>query len=613
MQTKNWCYGAFEPTENAGVVEDQIRKAHDYYHVLRQIEIDRRVARDAILSEHNAALAEAEAAVEAKQAERDAIFAEISSRSAAERKKVRRTPEESARLLVNAAELSQLRLSVKLAKKAAYEDQETQQRLNELAAEVGAKGRAARAASGLYWGTYQVVEEILAKLKEGPEPKKKPFDGSGKIAVQIINGLTVADMLANKSNSVRMVVSDVTNANHQAKGKATRSRARAELWIRVGSEGTAPIWAKFPFQYHRPLPPDGIIKRVFVERTKQANYDRWTVRIVVTSPQPIRLVNDHVVAVHVGWRPMQDGRLRVASWMGTDGQFGELCINPEVREAFSKPDSLQAIRDRRFNSTCDRLARWVDAAAKRGVVLPDWIMDLRPHMRRWKSQKHLVRMCGKWRHNRFNGDSRVYDWLVGCWEVPNVGWRRWDKHLWQWQHGQRKRVRGHRNDVYRVFAKRLAQCYGFINIVEGDWAKLREIPEPGIEEKQTTEHRYNSAVAAIATLNTYLKEAFGKDCVVTTDIANITRQCAQCGHVSEYPTKLVHACSSCQARYDIDRNALRNQLARVEAQQESQPSLATVMAQRVTANSGGVTQSAFKVKRDAARKRVRESQKNMEE
>jgi hypothetical protein len=209
-------YGIASPHENADLVYDQLRLAHEYRRNLVLIERGRRHAERQVRSSFSAELQAAEQAVRVADAACEAIASGIR----AVRKQDRKRSETGAQKLA----LAQARDNVRSAKKSLYEirarfapqcpdcrkaksetmpcphatpeGRELRNALDVVDETATALWRNAREYCGVYWGTYLLVERahnasrampLYADDGVSPNDPKLPgaWDGSGSIGVQI--------------------------------------------------------------------------------------------------------------------------------------------------------------------------------------------------------------------------------------------------------------------------------------------------------------------------------------------------------------------------------------------------------------------------------------------
>lgn len=598
-QSLNWVYGARVDAENRELIEPQLKGAAEYRNDLCRAERDRRREVDAALAELAAdyvsaceAVAEAEGTVESQ-------YDSIKSRSATARQKVPPTKAEREAIADAKAKLKELRLSRKVVKQSAFSRPEVVARLKEIDQQHDKEAKRLYAESPIYWSTKVLTMQACSSFRSGAPPRFRAWGGaikrrgsdlvridSGTMAVQLMKGLSVEDALAGEDTRLRLHVD----------GKNGVAR------LRIGSNpDRSPIFATVRFRMDRPFPDRAVIKWVYLDRRVTADTDRWALRFALDRPRETRLPRTPggIVAVHVGWRKVE-GNLRVAVWRGSDGRTGELVIPAEHVVLDQAPRGTRSVRDRNRDELLDRLVEDID-----GLEVPEWLAKRRVHMKRWRGRYRLANLLVQWSENRFDGDSDVFDRLVS--------WMDRDNHLWRYEAGGKKKSRKRRDDAYRCFAKELSERYGRVCVMRADWARMREKELPDEELTQTSSMRDASSLAAVATLEAFLVESFGKDCVVEIDTKHLTADCAACGSREKINRSRVrHQCSGCGATWDQDANAAMNQLARAEAAAESLPSLAAVMSQRLTRNSQPKPLSQRQARFVAARERAREAKQGKE-
>lgn len=437
--------------------------------------------------------------------------------------------------------------------------------------------KAARATCGVYWGTYLIIEDSLRDMRRGAPPKFKRYEGHGSIGVQIQGGITVAQATGGEDSRLRIDLE------------------KCEVKIRVQSdEKKKPIWATFPFIYHRPLPADAIIKYAYIDRERVGTKAKWRFRLsIITSehPQDPAPPNENIVAVHLGHRLMDDG-MRVVTWLGDDGEHGELVLDRWQLGGFDVKNNLQSARDARYAQIQPMFVGWLKALRSK----PQWLIEATDTIGLWKDSKRMSNLIVRWRDNRFAADSKpltldipeIHNWIemrsaqnpdrmsshwshiVSRFSHPvdtntmfgvMEYWRRWDKHLHEWQANQTKDAGVHRDQQYRLFTRELRKRYSKVVMGDVNWKKLAEKEEEGEKQVLTPEQRANARIASPGRMTELLVERFCKDAFFV-DAKHITMKCYACGHINDWDhTILEHTCDSCVKTWDQDRNAVRNVLA----------------------------------------------------
>jgi len=540
-------YGARRPVTNADEVDRQVRDAHRYRNKLVEIERDRRSCVNAKLMQLAPRLLSLETEIERL----DNLIAEKRSeikRANATRRRRDVTPEQRAELRQWQADRKALRTELKERKADAFADPRIRTALAKVDAEALAASKAARAASGVYWGTYCQVEQSLSGMRSGAPPRFLRFDGTGKLAVQLQGGLSVAKAFAGEDR--RLIIEPVPpKAYLPGEPKALQ---RTRVWLRIGSDGREPIWTIVPITLHRPLPDDASIKWVYLTRRRVATKDRWSVCFVLAREsgwQKPELARNGSVGVNLGWRVMDNGverGLRVARWVGDDGTEGELRLPMPDVERWKKTEDLQAIRDQRFNAAVSLLADWL---ADPGCLLPDWLVERTATLRQWRSAARLAAIAIQWRGERFEGDDTAFATLEA--------WRKKDKHLYEWQANQLRKAIAWREDLYRNLAATLSRRYHTVCLANTDWRDLARRPTAEQAETDAGARRYQR-VASPGALGRLLRERFAE--TVTVDSRHITQRCHACGEVNQFDAAAhVRAtCRHCGAEWDQDINAARN-------------------------------------------------------
>lgn len=515
-------YGALAPTMNADQVSEQMHRAHRYYNALVEAERKRRDDREASLKQEPDYLA---ACAAVAKAEGDVRDADDDQRSVAK------------------ARLSQAWEDHKKARKAAMKTREAE--VQQIKTAWYAVQRKLRAECGCYWGTYLVVEDAIKRaIQTGREPKFRRFDGSGTIAVQIQKGMSVSDLLGCEDNRVRLrIVNDRVRVT------------KAELSIRVRSEGRDPVWATFPVRLHRPLPGDARIKWVRVHRRRIGTDTKWSVQFVIDTHGEVRPMTRGTVALDVGWRSLPDGDLRVAVWRDDAGKTGELRIPKRLLDRLRKTQDLREIRDRMFN---DAVAAFRERDTKHD---PDWLAEATETIHQWRSAARLAALALRWR-SEWETDNRL-DQAPGKAPLALVAleaWRKRDKHLYTWESHQRENTLLARREIYRLFAIEISR-YRRVILEKFDLRK------PAQEAKDLPPNAARF-IAAISTLRTEIKNQATKSgaVVVEVDARHTTTRCVACG-TEEGISKSAAAsgvwvtCSQCGARKDQDYSACANLLA----------------------------------------------------
>jgi hypothetical protein len=544
----------------------QIRLAHQYKNKLIELERSRREAVEVAVNAHNPEIPVVRAELAGIEGHLTAIHAAIKARSQAERVRATPTPAERTEL----AHVRRLRreqaAQLKAMRKAAFADPVLQAALEPVEVYHLVACKAARAASQLYWGTYAIVEQALGNVRTGAPPAFRSWDGSGAVAVQLQGGLAwpaallAADtrlQIALQPLTARPTMNQRSEPISQPDPDNPQSRAhrrpRALVRFRLGTEpdGRTPLWAELLVHLHRMPPADSIIKWAKLYRTLVGRRVEWKVQFVLARDSWARddLAETGTVGLDINWRALPEG-LRVAYAVGDDGSERTLTLPRDRLSAWSKVESLQAIRDRNFNAIRGELASWLRDAA---VPLPEWLTERARFLSRWRSSDRLGALAWSWRGQRFVSDEVIFPRLEA--------WRRQDRHLHDWQDSQAKKAVRRRDDLYRKFVLGLARDFHTVKIEAINWKAIAALPEA--DETDCELARIYRRIAAPGRLAQLVKEVAAV--TVRVPAANTTKRCHVCGVIGKFDgIDLFHTCTACGARWDIDRNAAINILASEE-------------------------------------------------
>ena len=523
-------YGAKAPIINKDLVEDQMFLGHRYYNKLVEIELERRKEFNVIVSKSilnydyiSSEICKVKERIE--EAEEDIKAANVRGRGR------KATKEEKNALKLLRLQLKELNTALKVGKRKSREQlknhnviKNNNEKYNNLVKE--ARGNFIEL--NLYWGTYLQVEQSLPK-KSTP-PKFHRWTGRGKIAVQIQHGMTVERAFSCKDNRLRIV------PVHNEKG-------RTKIYLRIGTDEGAPVWAVVPFTMHRPIPSNSIIKWVFLLRNKVASKDKWSICFVLSNDTgwaKSDLSTTGIVGVDLGWRITEQG-LRVACWAGDDGQEGTLTLPISDINRWQKAKDLQSIRSQNFDIIKDSLIKWLKLNN-----IPEWLKEQVKTIKKWRSQNRLARVIIKW--DRFEGDEQIYTELEA--------WRKQDKHLWEWEYNQRRKAIVWREDTYRNFTAMLSRKYKTVCLEKINWSDfMAKVP---VEDNDNGRSKKNLRIASPGQLSKILSERFRE--VVRVNPAYTSKKCNNCGTINEYKKEgdLFLECNVCGKKYDRDFNAAKN-------------------------------------------------------
>jgi hypothetical protein len=617
LPSRIWSFGASDATIHLECVQEQILAGHRYKNALIAQERVRRKEVHAATVALFPLLLAAETRADALDEELKAARAELKQLSASERRRHKATPEQKARIASLNDELKAQRAIAKAEKLRAYGPTELKTarkakprnaaliaRLEQawLAAEPAARAlkielqaidardnevrKQLRDASGLYWGTYLVVEKSMQGSRVGAPPEFRHWNGEGCVAVQIqsTRPLSAGDLIG--GNDTRLRVEEI-DGRHVA-------------YLRIGSEGRDPIFAAVPIVLHRPLPPDAKITWAYLRRRRIGTHMKWTFQLVLAKKEWIRTDTANAVGgvgVDVGWRIVPGG-LRVAYWEGSDGEHGELVLAERHLTMWAKSAELQSTCGTHLDAIRPVLADWLRTLPE----LPEWLAvrfasreerDAKTlptpavaaaRLAHWRSTYRLAALVVEWRDKRIPGDdvphpdaarlrallqldAQHYGRPESVFELCEA-WRRKDKHLFDWLSFTRVRAIRRRDDVYRNFAAMLRRRYQFAGAEKLNLPDLKELPQPE-EDPVDAATRKNIGLAAPGRLLALLGESMEVRKVSAVDTTRRHFECGQYSGESD-PKLLMHTCQHCHVMFDQDRNAAKNLLRAASEQGPNQ-------------------------------------------
>jgi len=610
----NYSYGASAPfaTKGLGLVDQQIRAGHDYKNRLIEVERERRQRVDTLIAQLSPTLQQVETNIAAAEKQIEDLR---SAKRAAHAKVGKRTRDPATTKAIK---------DFSAQKKTLYEQRKSLRdglfkgpnwKVQSEAIEAWAKKENLRHRSetDAYWGTYLSVEQAMSKMRKGAPPEFRRWTGDGKIAVQIQGGVSLADAVAGKSNFIRIKLKPIVvgedgrskrrnvlvPGRKQLKGKTNtdgkvyqKKLGNAVVYLRVGTTKNKPVWAAVPFTYHRDIPSDAAIKWVCLTRRRIGTHFEWRVVFSISRERGWErpdAATSGAVGIDAGWRYMKDdGRLRVAYFMGADGHEGELALPGEWVTEMKKTRDIKSIRDKDLNGMKDGLVAFL-----KDRELPEWLCRLTgksslptptsaeatARIAQWRSPARFAGLIRRWRDNRFAGDEvespQLSDWSKAMYgklllagdksgrfaaRNPSVfdvvaEWQRRDRHLYEYETNLRDQLQKRRSDVYRCFAKSIYTRYKTIVLEDLKLSEFHKLPKA---EDPKDKLKNSIRDACISNLMTYIKEV-GRD-VQVIDPRNTTKTCAECGHKDKWEDKAAqsHTCSHCGVTWDRDRNAAKN-------------------------------------------------------
>jgi hypothetical protein len=441
---------------------------------------------------------------------------------------------------------------------------------------------------GLYWATAAMV---MPRVKtNGPTPRFKRWEGEETISVQFQRkpdrNSPKEPVLDSKGNPRLSPRSGKPMTAHTGGGSLPTASifvpntlcwiersdhsAHVTIHFRVDSgDKGKPVWAIFPATFHRPLPPDAQIKWVHLMRRRIGTQFKWEIAFDVAQPEweghPAgdERATEGTLAIALGWRVI-DGTVRVAEWIGDDGERDSIRIPDDIVARWRSLESLESIRKRNFNEWHAGVVAFVNSLHS---LTDDWQRET-ANLAQWESPRRLASLVLWWRNNRLPGDDAAFATADGeLIHTPGErdhysGGRKQDKHLADWSGHLRARLAGWRKNFYRKLAIELSCRYKNVAIAEINWQSIAENPE--VEDADETVNKTYRAISSCA----MLRDCFAQYLTpVAVDAAHIIDDCAECHRRVRHPGRgRWIRCERCgSGNVDRAENAAKNVLARALA------------------------------------------------
>lgn len=397
--------------------------------------------------------------------------------------------------------------------------------------------------SGVGWGSRWTTRESVKR--SGPPPKFKSWDGCGTIDVQIQGGLSFDE--AQSGEDARLHIERLSPHawdNTSPRGKKHR---RTIAHVTVGMDRhTKPVTISVRCNIDRPIPDDARIKWVRLSRKRVGKKNHWSLQLTLQQPSAKKpdCARTGRVGIDVGWRLMERG-LRVAYWVGDDGESGSLVIPTAELDRYRIPSELRCDRDERFNVMIARTIDWLQAHGD----LPEPVVEAARHIGKWRSQAKLARLM-----------HVISEHMPGTDILPELRhWNREDEKVLKVEAHTRQKWIRRRRHLYRDFAAKMRRRYQTAVMEKVRWGQMHRLPEPedASRDGALTHH--------IRVCSPYeLQQTIGNSMAKTVWLPakDTTRLCNVCGEYTGEPNPehLFHTCQHCGNRQDQDRIAAVNLL-----------------------------------------------------
>lgn len=409
-------YDLFPPTNWARDCDAELRGQNELWNKLVEIE---RLHIEAVRAIAAPAVAELDAKATALDTQLTTLFDERVALRKQARTKVK-SPELDAQIAELRASLKVVRDAAKVLRKEAYAAaKDDLKALDTLRFE---HVKEARQKSRLFWPNYNAIVNSYDRargraLKGGIELKPRAFNGEGRLTNQIQGGITSKRIM--DATHSQIAILPKLDKTRNPRGAVLRFK------VRSGEDRTAPSRVVYwPFILYRPLPSDGLIKEVTINRRKNGRKFNWSVAFTITRPKASNLLpprTGQAVAINFGWRLVEDG-LRVATAVRfADGKekFASrehAILSQTIMRGHVKFEEVQSVRSKLRNELIK-------------TMRANGFFDTEPHpklaevIQRMKDAEyiksghleHLYKLwsteCPQW--GSFMIMLRIKDWLLG--------------------------------------------------------------------------------------------------------------------------------------------------------------------------------------------------------
>lgn len=570
--TINWTFGADRPVDSGfDLVVQQFRLAHQFRNKLCEVELKRRAAVDKAIRDHNPELADLEQSIVKDEEELNGIISKIKQRNSQDRSRNQPDKSEKERLSAIRAKLKDQRKRRKELRDQFFKSEERTTVLKNLEVEFADLKNAVYNETTLYWPSKCLIMQAANSMSKGAPPKyirwqlgrkladddkTTDFPVDGHIAVQLQGGQSISETF--KHSGMFYITKT---------GEKRRGGERAIAHFRIGTKDGAPIFVKVPICVDRMPPDNAKVKWAHLICEVSGSTEHWKLMLAVQWPDANKkpdCANSGAVGINLGW-PKVDGGIRVCTWVGSDGQSGELILPKHQIDALDYFDRLRSIQDKMFNDARDKLIAWLEKAKMEARFVPEWLVKGADSLHLWHSARRLCRLMDYWRDHRFAGDEDVFLPLYGH-RVMRDGKPHYEGFRLQWRHvndmeeGRRRRLNAQRKHLYLNFAAMLRRKYKTLCVDSSDYAEMGKKPIVGVEDKQSQHLRRMSRLASVGMLRMFLKQSMAN--IVEVDSKHITQTCCKCKRIMDVDAsgERMISCPHCGDVKDQDLNAAMNAL-----------------------------------------------------
>jgi hypothetical protein len=474
--------------------------------------------------------------------------------------------------------------------------------------EVGLSNKEARKNSKCFSGVYLPIEEAFNKSKKdskGKSIKFKRFDGTGKIGIQLAPSLQYTKAFSGMDPRLKIQINEdkeIRTRRFNKKNKPVPCIAMIKL---CGTKNNAKF-IDVPFILHRPFPEDAVLTWVYLTVKKVGYNFKYELQFTVNTTTKDLIVKNKNIAINLNWSSNKDGTITIANTY--DGEnYKQFSLPSTVRERLEKSRSILGHNDKHF----DQLKKWLKQQCnedilnkindvilnkdneRKEVILSNIISNIN-NILKIKNAKKVIYIVNNlisifeekqisetwklWRDERLNNSTKLdlYDDPdnIVKWFVKNTSfnefeifvlilewWRRKNEHLTNYARNLEQKSTRLRQEIYRKIASELGNNYDKVIINKCNLSEIAKNPDPEVDKRDQQEEKANSVrqIAGVSILKTSLKNKFGKDNFIETDVDKYLTH-KVCGEKFD-KSKLVDVyCKKCNKMFDKNENLLHHLL-----------------------------------------------------
>jgi hypothetical protein len=432
-------------------------------------------------------------------------------------------------------------------------------------------------ANGLYWANYNFVRdrhEAAVKAVRGRRKMGLPSalrfrhwnGGEGTLVVQLQrqtgSPARTPELIADPAGKYRNVahLTPAHDPTHWA--TLTRPQQRKErmgtLRFRIGANDEAGM-VEMPVFIHRPIPPEADICFMEIKRMRLGRRYFSFVSVVVRLPVTPLRTEGPKVAMHVGWRALEDRSLRVAVVAGAttppppslDGVvrrhvgWCEVVVPAWYRDQMEYVHSLSSIRGKNLDIMKKWFLQWLEDHPDHGIVGVETL-------ERWRSADRFAGLIGRLiEEGAMDPEALAY----------LKAWRTQDIHVREIEDNLRAKVIARRNNAFCNVAAWLLDTAGLLVIDNYNIARISR--KPDLSEADHEAHRAsraNRVLAAPGRLRQCMIDGAHRRGVqiqpVDGTIAGVHHICGTELDHDERELAVMVYCAHCDLMVDQDANAL---------------------------------------------------------